>query len=77
MGADDPDVLQFRKNYRRAAREFDVPLLSMPAVLESYPIDEVGNLFLDTIHPNAAGHKLIAQKLTEILAGKIGGEKPL
>jgi lysophospholipase L1-like esterase len=64
-----PWYLEFRLHVpllREFAAENAVPLIDLPAMLDDLP-EPRGQYFLDAIHPNPAGHRLIAQAIEQRL----------
>ena len=63
-GKTSPDYLQqtLVPKIKQAANEADLPTIDINSALASYSAD-----FPDGIHPNAAGAKLIANKIYEAL----------
>lgn len=64
-----PWYLQFRLHVpllREFAAENAVPLIDLPALLDDLP-EPRESYFLDITHPNARGHRLIAQVIEEAL----------
>ena len=64
----------YRNQLRAAANANSIPALEIPELTErSWP--ENKPLFGERIHPNAAGHRLIAERLVEFLAVPLRGAK--
>jgi phospholipase/lecithinase/hemolysin len=67
-------VALHRGALRRALAATDIPYLELPELTEgSYPANR--QFFAEEIHPNARGHRLIADRLLAFLAarGLLGG----
>lgn len=56
----DPRLPPYRKNFHDVAARFSAPLIDMATLWSDKSDDELTALFLDDVHPNAAGHALIA-----------------
>ena len=64
----------YRKQLREAATANGIPFLEIPELTEqSWPENRA--LFGERIHPNAAGHQLIAERMLDFTAPHIGGGK--
>lgn len=72
-GKDDPnnpqsDVVKYRDNYKTVAGKNKVPLLNLPAIFSDIRSRSDADLFIDDVHPNHKGHRVIAQNAAEIIA---------
>lgn len=56
----------YRENYREIATKYNVALLDMPSVFSSRATKDTATLFLDGLHPNEEGHKIIAMKAAKV-----------
>jgi lysophospholipase L1-like esterase len=75
-GAPDEGRLmtRYRDQLRDAARTNNIPALEIPDLTErSWPANKP--LFGERIHPNAAGHALIAERLVDFLAEPVSRPK--
>ena len=64
----------YRDRLREAAKANNIPALEIPELTErSWPGNR--SLFAERIHPNAAGHRLIAERLAAFLATPLQIEK--
>ena len=67
-------ITSYRKQLRDAATANGIPFLEIPELTEqSWPRNRA--LFGERIHPNAAGHQLIAERMLDFIAPQIGGGK--
>ena len=69
----------YSERVREIAREENVPLVDVSERFEAYdrvPGQSIGEILLpnDDIHPNDAGHALIAEWLTEVLMADLAGD---
>jgi len=62
-----PHVMGYRENYRRLAKELGVVLVDAGRAFRKFADSEADEYFLDGLHPNQKGHKIIAAKLAEAL----------
>lgn len=56
----------YNRRVRTVARELDAPLLDLA---ETFASEEPKPLFIDVVHPNRAGHRLIAARLEDLVVG--------
>jgi lysophospholipase L1-like esterase len=67
-------MTRYRDQLHDAARAHNIPTLEIPELTErSWPANKT--LFGERIHPNAAGHALIAERLTEFLTEPVSSAK--
>ena len=67
-------MTDYRNRLREAAKTNGIPFLEVSELTEqSWP--ENRSLFGERIHPNAAGHRLMAERLLEFLLPQIGNAK--
>jgi lysophospholipase L1-like esterase len=67
-------MTRYRDHLRDIATRERIPVLEIPELEErAWPGNR--NLFGERIHPNAAGHRLIAERLAGFLAPVIGGKR--
>jgi lysophospholipase L1-like esterase len=60
------DIIEYRKLLENIARENNIPLIDVKELTEQskYPTNDY---FIDAVHPNEAGHKIIMDKLYSCL----------
>lgn len=62
-----PHITGYRENYRRISKERGIPLADMSMEFRKFADSESHEYFLDGLHPNKAGHEVIAKKLAQDL----------
>jgi lysophospholipase L1-like esterase len=64
-------VLPYRALLESISKEYGIPLVNIPEMTERSPFYTTP-FFLDSVHPNPLGHKIIMQKIHDnLIAGKI------
>ncbi len=61
------DYPAYRKAMREVARATGAPLLDLTPLFQRAAREGVGPLFMDRVHPNATGHRLMADALADFL----------
>ena len=72
--AESGRMTHYREQLRKTAQAANIPVLEIPELFESaWPGNR--DLFGERIHPNAAGHRLMAERILEFLAQAISAAK--
>ncbi len=59
-------LVQWRRELKNIAQEYNIPLVSIPEMTEESPSD-TKRFFLDMMHPNPLGHRMIMERLYDCL----------
>ena len=57
-------IMDYRNTQKKAVEEEDFPAIDFIGVFQKYPHEEV---FMDVMHPTVKGHKIIGEKLYELI----------
>jgi lysophospholipase L1-like esterase len=60
------DTVFCRELLENISKEYNIPLLNIPEMTERSPLDTTP-FFLDTVHPNQLGHRMIMERLYDYL----------
>jgi lysophospholipase L1-like esterase len=59
-------LILWREELKNIAKEYNIPLVSIPEMTEESPSD-TKPFFLDMMHPNPMGHRMIMERLNDCL----------
>lgn len=62
------EIESYRENYATAAKALSAPLLEMDAIVYDNKGEPYPYLFLDSVHPNVPGHRLIGNHLAALIS---------
>ena len=62
----DIDFISYRELLEDISKKHNIPLVSIPEMTEGSPLDTTP-FFLDTVHPNQLGHRIIMERLYDYL----------